>query len=107
MSEFPNTVSQDELTHVERTSPSIYVDFYSLTATDLCGTLGGGRNGVITSTLIAFAPGELSTFAAPLNEWLFGMQPGLTSDIVPYNFADLPCPPYETMVKSHPLSNPI
>ena len=86
------------LIKANRTSPSIYVDFYSLTASDLCGTLGGGPNGVITSTLIAFAPGELSTFAGPLNEWLYGMQPGLRDKIVPYNFADLPCPPYETMV---------
>ena len=100
-------VPHDELTDMERTSPSIYVDFYSLTATDLCGTLGGGRDGVITSTLIAFTPGELSTFAAPLNEWLYGMQPGLRSSIVPYNFADLPCPPYETMVNSYHAFNPI
>ena len=95
-----STCLLDELTILNRTSPSIYVDFYSLSATDSCGAVGGGSNGVVTSTLIAFAPGELSTFAAPLNEWLHGMQPGLESSIVPYNFADLPCPPYETMVFS-------
>ena len=88
------------LTNTHSTSPSIYVNFYSLTASDLCGPVGGGPSGVIISTLIPFAPGELSTFAAPLNEWLHGMQPGLRSLIVPYNFADLPCPPYETMVNS-------
>ena len=60
---------------------------------------------MIMSTLIAFTPGELSTFAAPLDEWLYGMQPGLTSYIVPYNFADLPCPPYKTMVSLGPALN--
>lgn len=88
----------DDLTNANRTSPSIYVDFYSLSATDSCGTIGGGPNGVITSTLIAFTSGELSTFAAPLTEWLFGMNYGLRSSIVPYNVGDLPCPPYKTMV---------
>ena len=87
-----------DLTDANRTSPSIYVDFYSLSATDSCGTIGGGPDGVITSTLIAFKSGELSTFAAPLTEWLFGMNYGLRSSIVPYNFDDLPCPPYKTMV---------
>lgn len=92
------TYPLDELTDYDRTSPSIYADFYSLTAADSCGPLGGGPDGVIKSTLIAFAPGELSTFGGPLNEWLHGMQPGLTSYILPYDFADLPCPPYKRMV---------
>ena len=42
---------------------------YGLSATDSCRLQGGGPGGIITSTLIAFAPGELSTLALPLNEW--------------------------------------
>ena len=44
------------------TSPSIYVNFYSLSATDSCGY----RGAIIDSTLIAFAPGELSTVATAM-----------------------------------------
>ena len=60
---------------------------------------------MIRSTLIAFIPEELSTFAAPLDEWLYGMQLGLISDIVPYNFADLPCPPYKITISLGPAPN--
>ena len=71
------------------TSPSIYVNFYSLSATDSCGYRGTSIN----STLIAFAPGELSTVAT-------AMYPVLQSTITPgsvYNFDNLPCPPMSVM----------
>ena len=65
----------------------------------LCGNVGGGLNGVVMSALTAFTSGELFTFAAGLDEWLYEMQPG---GIVPYNFADLPCLPYKIMVSLGP-----
>ena len=71
------------------TSPSIYVNFYSLSATDSCGY----RRSSVNSTMIAFAPGELSTVAT-------AMYPVLESAITPgsvYNFDNLPCPPMSVM----------
>lgn len=47
-----------------RTSPSIYVAFETLHASNLCGDVGSK----ITTTTLAFAPGELSTSAAYLVE---------------------------------------
>ena len=64
------------------TSPSIYVAFYSLSATDMCG-LRGAR---VSSTMLAFAPGELSTVQGHL--WSGGDQ--IKSTRV-FDFADLPC----------------
>ena len=71
------------------TSPSIYVNFYSLSATDSCGY----RGTTIDSTLIAFAPGELSTVAT-------AMYAALEHTVTPgsvYNFDDLQCPPMSIM----------
>ena len=70
------------------TSPSVYVAFYSLSATDDCGL----RGSKIKSTMLAFAPGELSTVQGHL--WGGGVQEQKTKV---YNFADLPCPPYDVM----------
>ena len=75
------------------TSPSIYVDFYSLSATDFCGYLGP----IIESTLVAFAPGELSTIATPLNVGIGGALGSIPSITSVYNFDDLPCPPMSVM----------
>ena len=71
------------------TSPSIYVDFYSLSATDRCGY----RGPTIDSTLLAFTPGELSTVATAMYA---ARQKGITTGSV-YNFNDLPCPPMSVM----------
>lgn len=90
---------------VHSTSPSIYLNFYSLSATNSCGPLGGGPKGIITSTLIAFAPGELSTLALPLNQWEHEFQPDLTKYSASYSFADLPCPPYDTVVNPYLARN--
>ena len=70
------------------TSPSVYVAFYSLSATDDCGIRGNN----IKSTMLAFAPGELSTVQGHL--WGGGVQEQKTKV---FNFADLPCPPYDVM----------
>lgn len=71
------------------TSPSVYVDFYSLSATDSCGY----RGSTINSTLLAFDPGELSTVAT-------AMYSAINMDSAPasvYDFNDLPCPPMSVM----------
>ena len=70
------------------TSPSVYVAFYSLSATDMCGFRGNN----ISSTMLAFAPGELSTVQGHL--WGGGVQDQKTKV---FDFADLPCPPYDVM----------
>lgn len=70
------------------TSPSVYVAFYSLSATDVCGI----RGKTISSTMLAFAPGELSTVQGHL--WGGGNQVKSTKV---FNFADLPCPPQSVM----------
>ena len=70
------------------TSPSIYVAFYSLSATDDCGVRGNN----IPSTMLAFAPGELSTVQGHL--WGGGVQQQKTKV---FDFADLPCPPFNVM----------
>ena len=70
------------------TSPSVYVAFYSLSATDMCGFRGNN----ISSTMVAFAPGELSTVQGHL--WGGGVQNQKTKV---FDFADLPCPPFDVM----------
>lgn len=70
------------------TSPSVYVAFYSLSATDRCGF----RGKTVSSTMLAFAPGELSTVQGHL--WGGGAQ--IKSTRV-FDFADLPCPPQSVM----------
>ena len=70
------------------TSPSVYVAFHSLSATDMCGL----RGKKIGSTMLAFAPGELSTVQGHL--WGGGVQDQKTKV---FDFADLSCPPYEVM----------
>ncbi len=64
------------------TSPSVYVAFYSLSATDACGT----RGQPISSTMLAFDPGELSTVQG--HYYARAPQP---TDTKRFNFADLPC----------------
>ena len=85
-----NIVTQDGQTF---TSPSVYVAFYNLSATDRCGHLG--RTNVVSSTLLAFRPGELSTYAEPLKSVInLG---GNVESSSSYNFEDLPCPPMSVM----------
>lgn len=70
------------------TSPSIYVAFHSLSASDSCGYVGK----TYVSTMLTFAPGELSTVQGPL--YSLGVEDFSTNV---FNFADLPCPPYSVM----------
>ena len=81
------------------TSPSIYVNFYSLSATDDCGYVGGKQE-IIESTILAFEPGELSTVAGPLVSFVNGKDKATSV----YDFADLPCPPTSVMVSQPRLS---
>lgn len=84
------------------TSPSVYVNFHSLRATDDCGPRGSQT--VVTSTMIAFAPGELSTMATALAAMVMIPGGGTSNYVIslasasPYNFDDLPCPPMAKMV---------
>ena len=70
------------------TSPSIYVAFHSLTAEDGCGMRD--RQG-ISSTLLAFSLGELSTINGPMMTKYF-------AETKSFDFANLPCPPQDVMV---------
>lgn len=66
------------------TSPSIYVAFHNVYATDDCGLLGSYH----TSLTLAFAPGELSTLVDPS-----GFGPGFGGGHpVMLDVADLQCP---------------
>ena len=73
------------------TSPSIYVAFYSLSATDSCGARGIPE---IDKTTIAFDPSELSTLQG--HDWIgyFSQKPFTTK---PLDTKDFPCPPRSIM----------
>lgn len=72
------------------TSPSVYANFHGIQATDQCGGID------ISSTMIAFAPGELTTIAGPLGLGDGAGDGRLTTKS--FNFNDLPCPPQSVMV---------
>jgi len=59
-------------------------------ATDSCGDLGVGFT---CSTMLAFAPEELSTVQGHM--WTAVPKP---TDTKSFNFADLPCPPQSIVV---------
>ena len=69
------------------TFPSIYVNFQGLNAGDYCGTTS------ISSTMLAFSPGELSTIIGPVGHRF--------SSSRAFNPGDLPCPPQSIMVSVH------
>ncbi|KAI9880539.1 MAG: hypothetical protein M1830_002579 [Pleopsidium flavum] len=71
------------------TSPSIYVAFHNVYATDSCGLLGLYH----TSVTLAFAPGELSTLVNPS-----GLGPGFGSgEPMMLDVADLQCPSFAAL----------
>ena len=76
------------------TSPSVCVGFSNIYAADGCGVLSTDGE-LISYTVVAFDPGELSTIQTPA--WL------RRSDLPKaatkaFNFGDLPCPPQSVMV---------
>ncbi|KAL9137245.1 MAG: hypothetical protein Q9175_001552 [Cornicularia normoerica] len=75
------------------TSPSICVGFSDVYVGDACGALSTD-GGLIPYTIVAFAPGELSTVQIPA--WVRASVPPKTA-IRSFNFADLPCPPQSVM----------
>ncbi len=77
------------------TSPSIYANFHSITAADECGGLGSESS--ITQTMLTFTPGELSTIAGPLYNPVGSLFRNYETKM--FDFADLPCPPQNVMVK--------
>lgn len=50
--------------------------------------------------MIAFAPGELSTYAKALDNYVLSATGDDKSYTSVYNFRDLPCPPMSVMVES-------
>ena len=67
------------------TSPTIYLEFHTLTAEDYCGST------TIPLTMLSFQPDELSTIVGPVGQRFS------TSRL--FNPADLPCPPHSIMVR--------
>lgn len=72
-------------------SPSIYIAFTSLWATDQCGWLGS----VIPVTTMAFAPEDVSTVEGRILAPAFDKPFKFSTKR--FNFADLPCPPRSVM----------
>ena len=64
------------------TSPSVYANFHTISGADECG------DQIIPSTMLSFAPGELSTIQGPLD--CFTCSELATK---PFNARDFPCPP--------------
>ena len=67
------------------TSPSIYVRFPTVSASDACGFIGSA----LTSITLAFSPGELSTFV-----WELYMSTSTQTYTSALDTADLPCGPW-------------
>lgn len=67
------------------TSPSIYVKFPIVSASDACGLVGSA----VTSITLAFSPGELSTFV-----WENYMRTSTKTYTSVLDTADLPCGPW-------------
>ena len=78
----------DGNTNCVSTSPSVYVNFHRISATDQCGGM------IISSTMVAFASGELVTIAGPLE--LYNGEGSIAKNSFDLN--DLPCPPQSVMV---------
>ena len=76
---------------MDSTSPSIYANFYSVSAQDNCG------GSIISSVMLSFSDGELSTIVGNLGQYSDGPQPRLTTRR--FDFRDLPCPPQSVMVR--------
>ena len=70
------------------TSPSVYAAFSNIGAYDSCG------GEVISTTLLSFAPGELSTVVGPR---YFG---NFAATTLPFNFADLVSRQQSTLLMS-------
>ncbi|KAL6714998.1 hypothetical protein ACLMJK_007258 [Lecanora helva] len=75
------------------TSPSIYANFHSIRAADGCGPIGS--EALISETMLAFAPGELSTIAGPLYNPVGTSYTTYSTKVL--DLGDLPCPPQSVM----------
>ena len=85
------------------TSPTIYVNFHKITRIGDAVFVNTGANEnvfvpscgppVLSTAMLSFEPGELSTLAR-------GNAPNLPRNLTtrPFNIADLPCPPQSVMV---------
>ncbi|KAI9810598.1 MAG: hypothetical protein M1827_006160 [Pycnora praestabilis] len=82
-----SVVGPDGFTYI---SPSAYVAFHNVAASNLCGQVGG----VHTSITLAFAPGQLSSV---WGETLPAGERFLQVISSSFNFGDLPCPPQSAL----------
>ena len=77
----------------DSTSPSIYANFYSLSASDNCG------GSLISSMMLSISAGELSTIVGNLDlNHGVPYRPHLTTQR--FDFKDLTCPPQSVMIKT-------
>lgn len=77
------TVGPDGFTY---TSPSIYVAYHDISASNSCGQVGSKH----TSITLSFQPGQLSTIDYSAGLFGFGGNPGQPK---PFDLKNLPCPP--------------
>lgn len=77
------TVGPDGFTYA---SPSIYVAYHDISASDLCGQVGPKH----TSITLSFEPGQLSTLDYSPGLFGFGGNGGTPK---PFDLKNLPCPP--------------
>ncbi|KAL9066628.1 MAG: hypothetical protein Q9161_007458 [Pseudevernia consocians] len=92
-SNFSSSVAIATIGDFRCTSPSVCVGFSDIYAADACGALSTDGE-LIPYTIVAFAPGELSTIQIPA--WVRASVPPQAA-IRSFNFADLPCPPQSVM----------
>ena len=95
--------SQTLINRVTSTSPSVYANFHRVEASDWCGQT------TMTSTMLSFLPGELSSIEGPIVAYAFNPENvptaaytvGGSSKTKRFNFKDLPCPPQSIMVNTN------
>jgi len=77
------TIGPDGFTYI---SPSIYVAYHDISASNSCGQVGSKH----TSVTLSFQPGQLSTINYSPGLFGFGGNPG---EPKPFDLKNLPCPP--------------
>ena len=75
------------------TSPSVYIAFPQISATDGCGLIGS----VYTQKILGFAPGELSTAVINASAAISA----LTPQYFPFDFRYALCPPASLEAMDH------
>lgn len=81
------------------TSPSVYVAYHDISASNLCGQVGAKH----TSITIALDPDQVST--VPYSSSMFGR--GYNGSPKPFDFKDLPCPPQSLIDAQEAANDPL